>query len=287
MKTFIILIIASLFIISCENSDNETTEIENTTHPETTDSSAYKVTEDSVPKDLYELFTYKKNEVILKLKSISKTESNKLYETYFEENQLLLSQIIGIESNALDKFYSDLEKDKKEIKTLGDKLKNNQLDFEELGEGYVEIKTKNDFYYEIFNDYVTPDYKQFLFLKSEENKTTYSADAGLMISFTDLGNRIITWENFISKYPESKLLDKVKEELKFYQRDYLRGLDNTPTVEIANQDSIYIYPENIEEFNRFIKKHPKSPTTKLIKLFMAEFKNEEIDRLITEEQNKK
>lgn len=89
-------------------------------------------------------------------------------------------------------------------------------------------------------------------MQSEENKETYSVDAGLVISFKDLGDRVVSWENFMNKYPNSKLMKSVKEDYKMYHLDYLIGEDNTPTYERATEEK-YIYPENIQEFNRFLK----------------------------------
>ncbi|MBL0735460.1 hypothetical protein JI750_01065 [Flavobacterium sp. GN10] len=89
----------------------------------------------------------------------------------------------------------------------------------------------------------------------------------------------------MTKYPNSKLIESVKDEYKNYQMDYLIGQDNTPTAERAT-DETYIYPENIQEFNRFMKKYPKSPTAPLINLFMENFKTENISDLLRAEQDK-
>ncbi|MNT15599.1 hypothetical protein D3C72_1506620 [compost metagenome] len=234
---------------------------------------------------MLEQFSKNKNEVVLKLKTLSKQEANALYEKYFDENSSLLQQIAGKKSGVLDKFYNEDQANKKAVKLLGEKLSKHQLQFWEIGEGYVEIEPLHDFYYTIFKDYVTSDYKDYLYLKSEENKSLYSADAGLVISFKDLGDRVISWENFMNKYPDSKLIASVKEEYKNYQMDYLIGLDNTPTAERATDEN-YIYQENIQEFNRFLKKYPKSPTVPLINLFMENFKTENISDLLRAEQDK-
>ncbi|WP_405246799.1 hypothetical protein [Cellulophaga sp. Asnod2-G02] len=239
------------------------------------------------PKEnLYNTFLKNKKDVILNLKNTSSEQANELFEHYFKENNSLISQITGKEIPFLDKFYHEEELHKKNIKNLGEKLQKYDLEFDEIGEGYVEIKTVFNFYYKIFSNYVSDDYKEYLYLKSEENKTTYQSDAGLIISFKDLGERIISWENFINKYPNSKLLKNIKEEHKSYQLDYLIGLDNTPTTEGALRGrEAYIYPENIVEFNRFQKKHPNSPTSKMVGFFKENFKNEKIINLLREKQN--
>jgi len=285
MRKFIIAITSVILLSSCKQTADESV------------SGKTEIKKDSIKvedaakiersdSNLLEQFSKNKNEVVLQLKSLpNKEAANTLYEKYFEENSTLLQQIAAKESGVLDKFYNEDEADKKAVKLLGEKLSKHQLQYWEIGEGYVEIEPLNDFYYKIFKNYVTDDYKDYLSLKSEENKSLYSADAGLVISFKDLGDRIISWENFMAKYPNSKLIASVKEEYKNYQMDYLVGQDNTPTAE-RSSDEKYIYPENIQEFNRFLRKYPKSPTVPLINLFLENFKSESIFDILRAEQSK-
>ncbi|WP_369014367.1 hypothetical protein [Flavobacterium anhuiense] len=285
MRKFFTVITCVILLSSCKQTDNKSVQNKETTKKDSTKVESSTQTAQS-NSDLLEQFSKNKNEIVLKLKTLPNKEAgNGLYEKYIEENNTLLGQIAEKESGILDKFYNEDEADKKAVKLLGEKLNKHQLEFWEIGEGYVEIEPVHDFYYRIFKDYVTSDYKEYLHLKSEENKTLYSADAGLVISFKDLGDRVISWENFMTKYPDSKLISSVKEEYKNYQMDYLVGQDNTPTAEKAT-DEKYIYPENIQEFNRFMKKYPKSPTVPLINLFMENFKSESIFDLLRAEQDK-
>ncbi|WP_286968902.1 hypothetical protein [Flavobacterium sp. UBA4854] len=285
MRKIFVMIVSGILLSACKQTDNKSISDKQEIKK---DSTKVEGSSETVKSDLglLEQFSKNKNEVILKLKSIANKEAaNALYEKYCEENNVLLGQIEEKESGVLDKFYNEEKNAKKEVKLLGEELSKHQLEYFEIGEGYVEIETLPDFYYKIFKDYVTNDYKDYLHLKSEENKTLYSADAGLVISFKELGDRIISWENFMTKYPDSKLIPSVKEEYKNYQMDYLVGQDNTPTAERAT-DEKYIYPENIQEFDRFVKKYPKSPTAPLISLFKENFKNEKIFDLIKTEQDK-
>jgi len=285
MRKFFVVITSVILLSSCKQTDTKNVQNKETTKKDSAKVESSTQTAQS-NSDLLEQFSKNKNEIVLKLKTLPNKEAgNALYEKYIEENNTLLGQIAEKESGILDKFYNEDEADKKAVKLLGEKLNKHQLEFWEIGEGYVEIEPVPDFYYRIFKDYVTSDYKEYLYLKSEENKTLYSADAGLVISFKDLGDRVISWENFMTKYPDSKLISSVKEEYKNYQMDYLVGQDNTPTAERAT-DEKYIYPENIQEFNRFMKKYPKSPTVPLINLFMENFKSESIFDLLRAEQDK-
>ena len=61
----------------------------------------------------------------------------------------------------------------------------------------------------MFKDYVTDDYKEYLKIWAKDNKKLYQADAGLLVSFEEIGERIVTWESFLNQYPDSKLNIKV------------------------------------------------------------------------------
>ena len=68
------------------------------------------------------------------------------------------------------------------------------------------------------------DYKEYLKITSKENEEHYVADSGLCITLEELGDRIVTWENFLEKYPNSKLNDKVNNICNSYRRDYILGV---------------------------------------------------------------
>lgn len=284
MRKLSALLAFGILLSACKKNDEKT--ISSINKVKTDSTKVQPVANETSDSGLLEQFSKRKNEVVLQLKSIQDKEAaNALYEKYFEESSSLLQEIAGKESEVLDKFYHEDVASKKAVKLLGEKLSQHQLEFSEIGEGYVEIDPIPDFYYKIFKNYVTDDYKDYLYLKSEENKSLYSADAGLVISFKDLGDRVISWENFMTKYPNSKLISSVEEEYKNYQMDYLVGQDNTPTAE-RSSDEKYIYPENIQEFNRFLKKYPNSPTVPLVNLFLENFKSESIFDILRAEQDK-
>jgi len=67
-------------------------------------------------------------------------------------------------------------------------------------------------------------------------------------------------KEILEKYPNSKLNDKVNNICNSYRRDYILGVPG----------GIYDYKESAEEYNRFIKKYPDSPTTELLGYYLEE-----------------
>jgi hypothetical protein len=51
-------------------------------------------------------------------------------------------------------------------------------------------------------------------------------NGGLLITWEELGDRLIEWENFINKFPKSLLIKKAKDNYHNYLLDYLLGMDS-------------------------------------------------------------
>lgn len=233
----------------------------------------------------------RKSEVSKKVKTLSHDEANALYLAYKQENDTLIMHLQHAEHNVLEKYYNYFTDEQGNSKTPPDSIQKKVallskagLEFWEIGEGYVDIRTKPGFYKDIFKDYVSEDFKRFIELVAEEDKDLYSADAGLAISFKDVGKRVLHWEDFVKKHPYSKLMPQALELYSEYQNGYLLGMDNTPTVDFETNKP---YPENIAEFNSFISSNPASYTTPLIKLILN-FKGDkdQLRTIIEKEQDK-
>ena len=267
----ILLILSFLLLTNCNKGKNE--EVKN---------EKIKFSKESY--DLFEKFATYKKETIEKLKSLNKEEANRLYEQYVEDNENILYKIAQESEKFLDSIYYGSAEEQFTEKDWNDTNKVlNKYDLElwDIGEGMVTIRELPNLYYDIFKDYVTNDYKEYLKIWAKDNEVLYQADAGLLISFEEIGERIITWENFLNKYPDSKLNIKVTALLNSYREDYLLGMDNTPTLDGGYDNiPITIYEEAKKEYDKFIKKYPNSPTVELIKYFLGNYQNNNIHDLI-------
>ena len=216
-------------------------------------------------KDSLEKFSKNKNEMLEKLKTLNKEEADELYEQYLESNNTILENL-NIEHDKLlsGGIYNNEDTSEnftdEEWKIANKFLNKYDLELWYLARGTCIIKEVPDFYYKTFKDYVTDDYKEYLKITSKENEEHYVADSGLCITLEELGDRIVTWENFLEKYPNSKLNDKVNNICNSYRRDYILGVPG----------GIYDHKESAEEYNRFIKKYPDSPTTELLGYYLEE-----------------
>ena len=267
----ILLTFSFLLLTNCNKGKNE--EVKN---------EKIKFSEESY--SLFEKFATDKKETMEKLKSLNKEEANNLYEEYQAQNNNTLYDIEDALAGFLDSIYNDTNGENFTDKDWADANKIlNKYDLElwDIGEGMVTIRELPHLYYDMFKDYVTDDYKEYLKIWAKDDEKLYQADAGLLVSFEEIGERIITWENFLNQYPNSKLNVKVTALLNSYREDYLLGMENTPTRDGGYDGQPYtIIEENMKEFNRFMKKYPNSPTVELIKYFIENYKNENIYELI-------
>ena len=233
---------------------------------------------------LLKKFANNKIEVIEKLKTLNKDEAVEVYERYIEDNKDILYKIELESEKLLDGIYHGTVEEQFTEKDWNDTNKIlNKYDLElwDIGEGIVIIRELPHLYYDVFKDYVTDDYKEYLKIWAKDDEELYQADAGLMISFEELGERIITWENFLNKFPNSTLKQRVNDLLNSYREDYILGMDNTPTIDGGYDNIPITIDEDVKkEYDRFIKKYPNSPTVELIKYFIENYKNENIYELI-------
>lgn len=233
---------------------------------------------------LFKKFASNKIEIIEKLKTLNKEEANRLYEKYVEDNENILYKIAQESEKFLESiYYGSVEEQftEKDWNDTNKVLNKYDLELWDIGEGMVTIRELPHLYYDVFKDYVTDDYKEYLKIWAKDDEELYQGDAGLCITFEELGDRIARWENFLNKFPNSTLKSKVSVLLNSYREDYILGMDNTPTIDGGYDNvPITIYEEAKKEYDRFMKKHPNSPTVELIKYFFKNYKNDNIYELI-------
>ena len=213
-------------------------------------------------------------EIIFKTDSVKQHIHSKnalaLYLKFREETEQLVSRIAEDNAYLLDNYYTHFSEktnalilpDSLQLKLKGFKKAN--IEFQEIGEGYVEVRPVANYYVNIFNGKLPTDYNDYIRLEAFENKELIAADAGLVISFKELSVLVLHWETFLQKHPHSVLFKQVKEKYKGLLGMYLFGLDNTPTMEANGDNVMEVYEENQKEFERFTVQNPKSVTSKLV-----------------------
>ena len=242
-------------------------------------------------KDILDNFVENKKSVIERLKISTPEEANEIYNDYLKISQLIIENINTEHLDFLNNIYNEDSEyyfTEKDWKTANKFLNNYDLEIFDLAETEVSIIEVPNYYYNIFKDYVTDDYREYLEITSKENEELYYTDGSILVSYNKIADGLLTWENFLKKYPNSDLAEKANEECNTYRRIYILGSYNSPTREGGweNSELFYIPENNLKEFNRFIEKYPDSPTVELIKYYLENYKNKDIETLLNEKIDK-
>ena len=242
-------------------------------------------------KDILDNFVENKKSVTERLKTSNPEEADKIYNDYLKISQLIIENINTEHLDFLNNIYnkdSEYYFTEKDWKTANKFLNNYDLEIFDLAETEVKIMEVPNYYYNIFKDYVTDDYREYLEITYKENEEPYFTDGSILVPYDKIADRLLTWENFLKKYPNSDLAEIANEKCNTYRRIYILGSDNAPTREGGweNNELFYIPENNLKEFNRFIEKYPDSPTVELIKFYLENYKNIDVDTMLNEKIDK-
>lgn len=242
-------------------------------------------------KDILDNFVENKKSVIERLKTSNPEEADKIYNDYLKISQLIIENINTEHLDFLNNIYNEDSEyyfTERDWKTANKFLNNYDLEIFDLAETEVKIIEVPNYYYNIFKNYVTDDYKEYLKITSKENEELYYTDGSILVPYDKIADRLLTWENFLKKYPNSDLAEIANEKCNIYRRIYILGSDNAPTREGGweNNELFYIPENNLKEFNRFIEKYPDSPTVELVKFYLENYKNKDVETLLNEKIDK-
>lgn len=237
-------------------------------------------------KDLLNNFVESKKSVMERLKTANdKEEGNKIYTEYVATNKLMLEKINNEHSALLENVFM---KDTKynftpeEWNIANNFLKDYDLELLDMGEGNAIIAQVPNFYYDIFKDYVTNDYRDYLELVTKEYIEPYFGIEEILVPHEKIADRILAWEEFQKKYPNSDFMATADIEANVYRRAYILGAYNLHTREGGSEKpELYYIPDNIlKEFNRFIQANPDSPTVEYINFYLENHKNPNINEIL-------
>ncbi|AZA89544.1 Uncharacterised protein [Chryseobacterium nakagawai] len=200
-------------------------------------------------------------------------QNNKVYEAYVKIRDKYTDCLNTSQTEVLDKYIDyhtgpETYNLPDHIKKMATELNKVGLEFREMGEGLTEIHSLPGYYESVFKNKVTPDYDAYILQKAKDNKENYAVNGGLLITWEELGDRLIAWENFINKYPKSPLIKATRNIYNDYLLDYLLGMDSD---RIYDSEEGKIYDDKREAYNKLIKKYPNSTTAKKTKELIAAY----------------
>jgi hypothetical protein len=155
-----------------------------------------------------------------------------------------------------------------EMKELMDRL---QLCGSDLyqSEGFFYIDQRPDYFTSIFGQDGSSEMKEYLEIRSKELKEGFSEDAGLLISFEQLYDRVVVWEKYLAENPDFILNEEIKGTLSMYLSTLMTGMDNSPAFDYETGK---LLPELQFIYSKAIQKNDNRNSTKVLRKYFEHLK---------------
>lgn len=131
-------------------------------------------------------------------------------------------------------------------------------------EGDLYLEPDSDFYLKKFEKNMSDNMRLFLNLELVEVRHHFAHDAGLMITWDELADRIENWDYYIRKYPETPETKIAKEIYQRYLRAYVRGMDNTSLFDYQTKK---LKDEVKKSYEKFIGEYGSTKAFEVVKSF--------------------
>ena len=273
MKTMIYLLAGAFLWTSCKNMISSGQSGENTESIVTQETMLI----DSLEKKLIasdnelERIGLHRQITDLKFKHATDDEKTGLFNDFTTFLYVELKNLNEKEFGYLEHYYEYRMNENGDHIELHDSIKQKErsyrevgLEFKEMGEGIVSIAPSAALFENYLKQLPASYQEYWQLLRDAENVV---ADAGLIVTWRELGDLIARCEAYANKYPDHIGFFKVlAEDYQFLQNVYITGTDNTSIVDETGK----LDPDLKAEWMRFGKAFPNSPTTSLIKIALAE-----------------
>lgn len=102
------------------------------------------------------------------------------------------------------------------------------IEFQYIGEGVFEYRRQPQYILDIFAPALPKDQQRFVKQMAKDNQDILYNDAALTISWNELVNRALFWENYLKQYPNAKFKTDAQSLLDEYRYLIFLGVDNSP-----------------------------------------------------------
>lgn len=137
-------------------------------------------------------------------------------------------------------------------------------------EGNFYLDPQNDYLLQNFGSKLSSGYRDYLTILSKEQKARFAEDGAILIPVDSLISRIITWENFMSRYPDFISVKMAQDKYAQYLSAFLAGMDNSRVFDRSTNhlnDSVKV------SFESFLVKYPQGKSSELVKAYLEMLKS--------------
>jgi len=149
-----------------------------------------------------------------------------------------------------------------------DQLKSNLASY-----GFLLSQSKGTFYLEPQTEYLLQNfgailslaYRDYLTIGSKEQKSGFGKDQDYRIPSDSLIARIITWENFMVRYPKFISILMAEDQYAKYMSAFLAGTNET---KVFNSETNLLSDSSKLSFESLILKNPESKSAEVVKAYL-------------------
>lgn len=129
-------------------------------------------------------------------------------------------------------------------------------------EGMYYLDVDPDYFLNIFDKKVSRGLNDYLVQRRQEMIEGFSEDAGLVITFEQVYNRVVKWEKIINDNPRFIMSESASRFYETYLVTLLTGMDNSRVFDFENER---LLPEVKMLYEAIIKSGPQTKSTEIIK----------------------
>lgn len=131
-----------------------------------------------------------------------------------------------------------------------------------VGEGMYEFWLNPNYWVEHVAPHLAKADQVYFKQVAEQEQQPYAYDAGLVISWLQLGARAQVWAQYVQDYPDAHFAELAQAKRDNYLSTLLTGMDNTPTHEQG-----VLLPEVKAAYAQLTQQYPNSRLSKTLSLF--------------------
>lgn len=132
-------------------------------------------------------------------------------------------------------------------------------------EGTFYLEPQTEYLFKNFGPGLSPAYREYLALGSKEQQVRFAEDGTILIPADSLASRIMTWENFMARYPDFISIKMAQDQYAQYMGAFLAGMDNS---RVFDSETNRLNDSSKVSFESFVLKNPKSKSTEVVKAYL-------------------
>ncbi len=133
-------------------------------------------------------------------------------------------------------------------------------------EGTFYLEPQTEYLLKNFGPALSPAYREYLTIGAKEQQKRFADDGTILISSDSLTSRIMTWENFMTKYPDFISIKMAQDQYSQYMGAFLAGMDNSRVFDTTTNR---LNDSSKVAFESFVSKNPESISTGVVKAYLG------------------